>query len=872
MTTSADRFIALPQDPVPPSAFGGKGAALARLGSLGFDIPPWFAVLPGAFEAAFDDASRAALATDASTSLPMPDARVLQAIDDALAAFDGPFAVRSSALDEDGEGHSFAGQLVSLLHVERTRVPQAIVEVWRSGFGERVVAYRQSRGMQGPPSAPTVLVQRMVRADSAGVAFAADPTTGRLDCAMIAAVRGTADALVSGEVDGDTWIVERTDERIAMRSVAPIPSGLSDAQIRAIARLAHAVSAARGAPQDIEWAFEGERLFLLQARPITTLSTASPAPAPAAHTEAGASVKIWDNSNIAESYGGVTSPLTFSFARRAYEGVYREFCRLMGVSERRIEAADGVFRGMLGRIDGRVYYDLLNWYRLIALLPGYALNRGFMEQMMGVRKPLPDELQKLIAVEGESSRLLEWLRVGRLSFSLVSRLIGLPASVRRFRALLDDALRPPATPIAEMPLDRLAEHYRDLESRLLRRWDAPIVNDFFAMIFFGTLRKLVTKWCPGAPPALANELVCDLGDVISAEPVRRMRAMGQSIADRPPLIATLRDAPVAEAFAAARADPMLGPALERYLDEFGDRCLEELKLESPTLSDDPSTLLHSLAEIAMRREPVTTQRSEPAPPQARLRAALRGGPLRGLIARFVLRQAIARVRERENLRFERTRLFGRIRRIVVAMGERLASEGRLDRPEDVFLLEIEELLGWIEGTTTTADLAGLARLRGAEMRTQQAMPAPPERFITRGPTTSSPREPDETPATDRVVPTGEERYGLGCRPGVVRGRVRLVRDPRGARINRGEILVAERTDPGWVLLFPVASGVVVERGSLLSHTAIVARELGLPAIVSLPGLVDWLRDGDQIEMDGGSGRVTRLGRVEATAAGSEALR
>ncbi len=871
MTTPDDRLIALPQDPVPPSAFGGKGAALARLGAIGFDIPPWFAVLPAAFEAAFDSASRAALAADASSPLPPPDARVLEAIDDALAALDGPFAVRSSALDEDGEGHSFAGQLVSLLDVGRTRVPQAIVEVWRSGFGERVIAYRRSRGMQGQPSAPTVLVQRMVRADSAGVAFAADPTSGRLDCAIIAAVRGTADALVSGDVDGDTWIVERADERIVMRGAAPIPSGLSEAQIRAVARLAHAVSAARGAPQDIEWAFEGERLFLLQARPITTLGTTSPTVNSAAPPAAGASVKIWDNSNIAESYGGVTSPLTFSFARRAYEGVYREFCRLMGVSERRIDAADGVFRGMLGRIDGRVYYDLLNWYRLIALLPGYALNRGFMEQMMGVRKPLPDELQKLIAVEGESSRLLEWLRVGRLSCSLISRLLGLPASVRRFRALLDDALRPPATPIAEMPLDRLAEHYRDLESRLLRRWDAPIVNDFFAMIFFGTLRTLVAKWCPGASPALANELVCDLGDVISAEPVRRMRAMGQSIADRPALIATLRDAPVADAFAAACADPILGPALDRYLDEFGDRCLEELKLESPTLRDDPSTLLHSLAEIAMRREAAPAPRDAPAP-EARLRAALRGGPLRGLIARFVLRQAIARVRERENLRFERTRLFGRIRRIVVAMGERLARDGRLDRPEDVFLLEIDELLGWVEGTATTGDLGGLARVRGAEMRAQQAMPAPPERFITRGPTTSSPREPDETPSTEPAAPTGEERFGLGCRPGIVRGRVRLVRDPRGARIDRGEILVAERTDPGWVLLFPVASGVVVERGSLLSHTAIVARELGLPAIVSLPGLVGWLRDGDQIEMDGGSGRVTRLARADATGAGPEALR
>jgi pyruvate,water dikinase len=558
----------------------------------------------------------------------------------------------------------------------------------------------------------------------------------------------------------------------------------------------------------------------------------------------------------------MTSPLTFSFARRAYEGVYREFCRVMGVSERRIAAADGVFRGMLGRIDGRVYYDLLNWYRLIALLPGYSLNRGFMEQMMGVRKPLTPELQRLVAIEREPSRIIEWMRVGRLSIELIRRLVGLPASIRRFRLRLDEALRPPPKPIADMSLDALAAHYRDLESRLLRQWDAPIVNDFFAMIFFGTLRKLVAAWCPGASPAFANELVCDLGDVISAEPVRRMRAMGQSIADRPALVAILRDAPTGDASAAARADPTLGPALERYLETFGDRCLEELKLESPTLTDDPGTLLRSIAEIALRGVSDEPSRDQPAP-EVRLRAALRGGPLRSLISRFVLRQAMARVRERENLRFERTRLFGRIRRIVVALGRRLHEQGQLDRPEDVFLLEIDELLGWIEGTATTANIAGIARVRGAEMHAQEAMTPPPERFITRGATTIARREPDESVGPNDRVPTGEERFGLGCRPGVVRGRVRLVRDPRGARIDRGEILVAERTDPGWVLLFPVASGVVVERGSLLSHTAIVARELGLPAIVSLPGLTGWLRDGDLIEMDGGSGRVTRIERATA---------
>jgi pyruvate,water dikinase len=852
--TSTAAWIAWPQDRVDQTNYGGKGAALARLGALGFDVPPWFAVLPAAFDAAFAAEERDAFPTAASEPGPRIAPEVAAAIDGAAALLEAPFAVRSSARDEDGAEHSFAGQLESFLAVEREDVAARVVDVWRSGFSERLRAYRASRGLRGAPTTPTVLVQRMVRSDVSGVAFAADPTTGRLDCALVAAVRGTAEGLVSGDLDADTWRIGRSDGRIERRGEAAVSTGLSDGQIRSIARLVHAVSDACGRPQDIEWAFEGERLHLLQARPITTLEP-----------PAVGLAKIWDNSNIAESYGGVTSPLTFSFARAAYEGVYREFCRLMGVDEERIAAADEVFKGMLGRIDGRVYYDLLNWYRLIALLPGSALNRGFMEQMMGVRRTLPQEFRSSIGDPAHASRIVEWLRVGRCSLELLRRFLGVDAASGRFRARLDAALARPDPPIDAMRLDELARHYRDLESKLLRRWDAPIVNDFFAMISFGLLRSLVAKWCPDAPPSFANELVCDLGDVVSAEPVRRLRAMGRAIASNAGLVATLRDAPAEDAAAAARGDPILGPMFEAYLEAFGDRCLEELKLESKTLVDDPTTLVRSIAEIASRPEDDETEPRVHAtsPASDRLDEAIRGGPLRRAAARFVLRQAIARLRGRENLRFERTRVFGRVRRIVVAMGRRLHEAGRLDRPDDVFFLEVDELLGWVEGTTTTADLAGLVRVRSVEDRGHRAMPAPPDRFITRGPVASSRREPDEAPAANSPSDADglDERHGLGCRPGVARGRVRLIRDPRGAVLRPGEILVAERTDPGWVLLFPVSKGVVVERGSLLSHTAIVARELGLPAIVSLPGLTSWLEDGDLVEMDGGTGRVTRLERA-----------
>jgi pyruvate,water dikinase len=303
------------------------------------------------------------------------------------------------------------------------------------------------------------------------------------------------------------------------------------------------------------------------------------------------------------------------------------------------------------------------------------------------------------------------------------------------------------------------------------------------------------------------------------------------------------------------------------VEEFGDRCLDELKLESATLHDDPTTLLRSIGHLAQRGP-------EPAPSspggaeaglrreaESRVAVALRGHPLRRLIFRWVLGQTRARVRDRENLRFERTRLFGRVRRVFVALGRELHARGLLATPADVFYLELDELLGYGEGTSTTADLKGLVAVRRAEFAKYHETEPPADRFETRGlvhhgqsyqPPTAS------AAAADPAAESTEEWRGIGCCPGIVRGPVRVVRDPRQALLKPGEILVAERTDPGWIVLFASAAGLLVERGSLLSHSAIVSREMGIPSIVSLPGLTRRLHDGDEVELNGATGWVRRL--------------
>jgi pyruvate,water dikinase len=211
-----------------------------------------------------------------------------------------------------------------------------------------------------------------------------------------------------------------------------------------------------------------------------------------------------------------------------------------------------------------------------------------------------------------------------------------------------------------------------------------------------------------------------------------------------------------------------------------------------------------------------------------MRAALAGSPLRRWTLFWVMRQARKRVRNRENLRFERTRLFGTIRRLFLEAGRRLHAIERLDDARDIFYLELGEILAFNDGSATTTNLRALAAVRKQEFAAYRDGASPAERFETRGP-------------------------------------ARVVRDPKHAQLTAGCILVADHTDPGWIMLFPSASGLLIERGSLLSHSAIVARELGIPAVISIPGLLDWLQDGDEVELDGAAGAVRRLVANKANA-------
>jgi phosphohistidine swiveling domain-containing protein len=808
---------------------GGKAENLFRLKRLGMPVPrfvviPWETLLAG-----------------------FPESEMIAGLTD---AFDQTsyFAVRSSAIGEDGAAFSFAGQFESYLSVKSDELAGRIEDVRRSAFSERATAYRKHHGLSDVGGV-AVIVQEMVDADAAGVAFGANPLTGNRQEKVINAVFGLGDALVSGKVNADQFILNGVEIQYIPASEHAKPT-LTNEQVYRLGEILDTLKKELGQPQDIEFAVRNDRIYLLQTRPITTLK-----PKPAGN------YILWDNSNIIESYPGVTTPLTFSFISKSYEVAYRLFSAYLGVSESVIRKNESVFANTLGFLNGRVYYNLKSWYHMLAMLPGYSINARYMEKMMGVKEQF-DIPESYRLPRGKA-----WWSIVKMAVQMFFRFRTLPRKRREFMQLVDRTIAEyKAIPFAEKNADELMQLYLNFEQKLLLEWKAPLLNDFFAMIWFGMLQKQCEQFTGGQNPNLHNDLLCGSNDIISVQPIHRCIAIAARIAAVPALKNLflqqnehqIQDTLLASTdpeFAGVRAD------IDRYIADFGERCVGELKLETISYGQEPARLVKVLksyvetgittAQFSGGREDVIRKNAE-----QEVGKYLKNNALRRWKMQVTLRYTRELVSARENLRYERTRAFGIVREIFTFIGKRFYMDGLLGDARDVFYLTREEISGYTEGTAVTQDIKGLVALRKGAFETYRQRGPLSERFATYG----VPYYGNDFFNTDRIEKVEGDLKGIGCSPGRVTGRVRVVTDPAEEPSLNGDILVTSSTDPGWVTLFPGALGIIVERGSLLSHSAIVSREMGKPCIVGVTGLLKTLKTGDEIEMDGSTGIIRTISR------------
>ena len=847
---------------------GGKAGNLFRMIDEGFPVPE-FSVIPleeglniipqAALDSNDYDAIRAAI-----HGYKFPADFASRITSEAL--YGTFFAVRSSAADEDGSAFSFAGQFVSELFVTKETLEESIKKVWLSAYSDRARVYREVNHIRSQHGI-AVIVQRMIPADVSGVAFGANPVTGERNAKLISAVWGLGEGLVSGELNADNYyvtensvkseIAEKTGKIVFDKNTGHgvskviVPeelknkSCLRESQVRELAALLDRLKNIYGRPQDIEFAVEGEAIYLLQARPITSLAKLS---------DPNGEYIVWDNSNIIESYPGLSAPLTFSFIRKMYEAVYIQFSAMMGINAKERKEQAATYANMLGLLKGRVYYNLRSWFKLLSLLPGYSLNAEFMEKMMGVKERfvLDDYTPR--------TKFRERLRVGKMIWLTILNLRRLPKMRKKFTAEFESVMKKfDAIDFNSCDAWRLMRLYKEFEQTLLEKWKAPLVNDFFAMIYYGTLQKLVVKYGIDESGTLHNDLLCGARDIVSTEPIHRCAAIAKMIRENSAALELFENPDEREIWDELESFEnfhYIRDEFKRYISDWGDRTVGELKLETVTYRQQPELLVRVIRGFLRQEESVNKDfdLTLRAAAEEKVRKALSGKPFIKMIFIYVLRNSRDLVSNRDNRRYARTRGFGMVRRIFLGMGENFYAEGILDAPRDIFWLKMEELFDFIQGTSETRDLKSLVALRKKEYAAFEK-DSTAERIPTRGIVNLGNDFSKGTNAGDNF--TGDLK-GLGCCPGRITARVRVVHDPHTLSSLDGDILVTASTDPGWVTLFPSASAILVERGSLLSHSAIVSREMGKPCIVGITGLLQRLKTGDRVEMDGSTGEIKIL--------------
>lgn len=838
-------------------AMGGKGANLYRLTKAGFPVPAWVCISSEVFPQVLPNPPLTHF------SLPLN-------VQQQLAGWLKPdqfYAVRSSALAEDGSLHSWAGQLKTWLYVMVADVPATIVACWQASADASVQDYLAATGLRQDALKMAVIVQEMVNSQAAGVMFTANPV-GDLSELVIVAGYGLGEGIVADQVATDHYIYQRWQrqwqEQIGHKTEqiswdqahgkgtckTSVPLELQQQPVLTVEQRTcllewgERLRQLYGQEQDVEWAFTASgQVYLLQSRPITTLPQGGRL--------------LFDNSNVVESYPGLTLPFTFSYIQAAYARLFYQAVRALGVSRQRLTENQAIFQHMLGHLKGRVYYNLTHWYAMFRLLPGTEGYISVWQEMMGIQATAPQ------AAVGRSVRLALWWQWTRVGSRLFWFWLTLTPAMQRFHQRCTQVHQHfYQQPLAQVEHQELYRRYCALETALFPGWEITLFNDGFAFVFTALAKKMLKRLQPEQETTWFNALMCGDTELASAQPVRQLVALAEIVRadpelhhqlhlfDREPeqLTLWLNHPDTHQTFA---------HTLRQYLSTYGDRSWAELKLETLTLRESPIQLIQLLLRYAASDLTVAhmSQHETEIHQQAAqaVRQAFGWHKFGYWCFCWLLGQARRSIQYRESSRLERARIFGMVRTLARQAGRLLARDKVLQQPEDVFYLTMAEVWSYFHGGSANRHLQPLVAQRQQDWQAYAAISLA-ERVLCQG-------IPDINLLPIKTQPQADLSQlltGTPCAAGIVRGEVCPVRDPATAGDVQGKILVAEMTDPGWVFLMVAATGLIVEKGSMLSHTAIIGRELGIPTVVGVTDAMARLPVGTQVELNGLTGEIRIL--------------
>jgi phosphohistidine swiveling domain-containing protein len=861
------------------SLVGGKGLRLAQMARADLPVLPGFCITTAAYRAYLSehgpltpggaDSVRVGRAESLATVAPDPRGSIPPEVARAVAqAYEGlggaVVAVRSSATYEDNPEASFAGQYDTFLNVSGVAaVLEKVRACWLGLWSERALAYMRKQGIDPLRADMGVVVQRQADAHAAGVLFTLNPLSGNEEEMVIEAAWGLGEAVVSGRVTPDRYVVDARRRQIMTRDISnqsvilvadsnggmlekPLPSEqrdqpvLSDDQLFELIELGYRVQTIYGYPQDIEWAFAGGQFVLLQTRPLTSFSF-------------DPGLGQWTSGNYREVLPGFPCPLALSLSLehdygRSLSGFFREI--KLG------EAPPGTVWGRT--FFGRPYWNVGAAKQLAARVPGF--KERVFDRTAGIDP----------TYEGDGA-VTPWtpttvLRALPALFALNDHYKKVWREGRDYRDRFLTKIEPALDAVCPHDLSdtdladychQMAELHWVANSTAIRvsLLSTQAQDDFEPMV------HQLNATLPADEKVAEGDLITGLSDVRTAQPSFELWDLARAGLEEPAIVEIITHgdlSAIPDRLAGCESGRLFWQRIRDYIARYRYMAPVDEDLIQPRWDEDASFVLSTLQAYAQADQSLDPARRLDAQRQIRraterrvLRILSRGWRKLWWFGRRSFVNHLRLVRRyvwwREETRVIAARAFYQCRRFFKELGCRWAAAGVLDDPTDVFLLRWPAIESVLDGNAATAGLrpqvSDYLRLRRCYREFE------PPSVIGKG-AIAQPAPFFLIPPTQRVF------SGIPCSSGRADGVARVVETLEEARtLRRGEILVARYTNPSWTPLFPLASGIIIEEGGLLSHGAVVAREYGIPAVLRIEGATKIFHTGQRLRLDGSVGTV-----------------
>jgi pyruvate,water dikinase len=796
--------------------FGGKGAQLSRMLRAGFPIPDGFVISSKAFESYKGDRlSYEALKSEVQNELNRIGV--------------SHYMVRSSAIGEDSDENSFAGQLDSFLcGNDIDEILQHIKKCWQSYEKENVKTYEaiSNKQLQGMG----VVVQALIDPDYAGVVF----TRSYLEAnaMLVEYVKGHGEKLVSGEVTPKRFHYRYGEGSADAEFLLELEEGM---------HVAKKIELYYGMPMDIEWALKGGKFYVVQARKITTAWKESEV--------------YWSNTNVNENYPDAISPLLYSIARQSYYHYFKNLSRLFQVSEESVRALEGSFTNVIGVFGGKMYYNMSSIHSILSASPfSEALIQSF-DNFVGY-----SEGSKASKIPSTTKEKFSFVR------SVLKQNKALTQNVVEFERIVSNYMNDVQVAITHSDIRKLYHGFIEIR---MHSWYRASLADFFAMAFHGLLGKLCVKYYGEGGVGIQNKLIQAIPNLISSRPVIDMHELVLSIRKNETIYKKFKEENALVFWIWLNdecAENAVCKGIHDYLNNWGFRCSGELMLTFKNYIQEPERFV----ALLMQYEKLPDQNPEEVMHKKYLEALQAKRDFKKYIFKknklnflksilhtwqlnFLVKNACRGISSRERVRLKQAQLYFGFKLALKKVEHAFIQRNILKSEGDIFFLNYIEIAEHLDASQmASAASAEILESRKQAFEVESKLIYPDDFYTTFGKYCS----PDQVTRKEVSTDSSSDLKGLCACGGILTGRVKVLETVMEAdKLEKGDILVTRQTDPGWVSVFPLISGLIVERGGMLSHGAIVSREFGIPAIVGAELATQKLKDGDVITLNADKGTI-----------------